>query len=172
MSAVQYFDVQNDQLVGRSESDIGQSHFRMREPGFSPLFRNGKVPGETNRHGEIKPVRVTLQEVMFTSRVPLSTWTFVFAINDKLWVSDLTTLYFGKRTAFNKNIFRGKMFVPDKGENLELGITAYNSYGDLFKTSRALHVFSDSKISNAGELIKIDEDWTQLLFKFHVQVER
>ena len=81
-------------------------------------------------------------------------------------------LYFGKRTVLKKKIFRGKMFVPDQGANLELGITAYNSYGDLFNTSRGLHIYTNSKASNAGELVKIDEDWTQLLFKFHVHIER
>lgn len=172
MSAVEFFDLQDGQLADFSESNFRDTHLGMREPAFAPLFRNGKVPGATNRHGGVKSVCVTLQEVMFTSRVPLSTWTFAFAVNDKLWVSDLTTLYFGKRTAFKKNIFRGKMFVPDQGANLELGITAYNSYGDLFNTSRGLHVFTDSKVSNAGELVKIDEDWTQLLFKFHVHIER
>lgn len=172
MSAAQYFDFQNGQLASQYEASFREAYPGTQEPAYPPLFRDSKVPGSTNRHGEIRPVCVTLQEVMFTSRVPLSTWTFVFAINDKLWVSDLSTLYFGKRTAFKKTIFRGKLFVPDQGASLELGITAYNSYGDLFKTNRKLQVFTNAKVSNAGELVRIDEDWTQLLFKFHVHIER
>ena len=53
---------------------------------------------------------------------------------------------------------------------MTIGITEYNSYGDLFNTTRDLRVFTDNKANTAGGLVKIDEDWTQLLFKFHVQV--
>lgn len=162
MSAAQYFDLQS----GHSDSHSGAV------PLAAPaLFRPTQIPGATNRAGEIRPVSVTLQEVMFTSRVPLSTWTFAFAVNDKLWVSDLTTLYFGKQTAIKRNIYRGKMFVPDRGGNLEIGITAYNSYGDLFNTSGDLHISANNTGNNGGVLIKIDEDWTQLLFNFQVQIE-
>jgi len=162
MSAAQYFDLQAGQSDSRSEAV---------PPGAPALFRSNPIPGATNRTGEIKPVSVTLQEVMFTSRVPLSTWTFAFAVNDKLWISGLTTLYFGKQTVIKRNIYRGKMFVPDRGANLEIGITAYNSYGDIFNTSRDLHVSANNTGNNGGALIKIDEDWTQLLFKFQVQIE-
>ena len=165
MSAAQYFDLQNSQ----SE----EAHFGVQgEPAISPLFRTAQTAGATNRLGEVKPLSLTFQEVMFTSRVPVSTWTFAFAVNEKLWVSDLTTLYFGKRTEFEKKIYRGKMFIPDRGGVMTIGITAYNSYGDLFNTTRDLRVFTDNKANTAGGLVKIDEDWTQLLFKFHVHIER
>ena len=170
MSVAQYFDLHKGQTIAKIEgesSDTGQDEAPMGT--IAPLFRTGKVPGETNRYGQVMPVQVVLDEVMFTSRVPLSTWTFAFAVNEKLWVSNLATLYFGKRTSFRKRIYRGKLFVPEKGTDLEIGITAYNSYGEMFNTTRSLRVFPDNKASNTGELIKIDEDWTQLLFKFHVQ---
>ena len=80
------------------------------------------------------------------------------------------TLYFGNRTTINKNIYRGKMFVPDRGATLEMGITAYNSYGDMFNTTRDIRVHTNNIANDGRVLVKIDEDWTQLLFKFHVQV--
>lgn len=172
MSAAQYFELEGGQLANQYDSQFGATQLTLNKPDFAPVFREGRVPGATNRHGGVMPVNVVLQEVMFTSRVPLSTWTFVFAINDKLWVSDLTTLYFGKRKLLQKNIFRNKMFVPDQGASLELGITAYNSYGDLFSSSRQLRVYPNNKAGHVGEMCKIDEDWTQLLFKFQVRTER
>ena len=170
MPTAQYFDLQAGKSAGHLENArLGLSG----ESSIEPLLHTKKqisVSAVTNRHGGVKPVSVTLQEVMFTSRVPLSTWTFAFAINEKLWVSDLTTLYFGKRTTMNRNIYRGKMFVPDRGGNITIGITAYNSYGDLFNTSRDLHISTNNAANNGGTLVNIDEDWTKLLFKFHVQI--
>jgi len=160
MSAAQYFDVQ----TGQSENAAAPS------PLVPTVMGSASMTGAVNRNGQIKSVSVALEEVMFTSRVPLSTWTFAFAINDKLWVSKLTTLYFGKRTAINKNIYRSKMFVPDRGTNLEMDITAYNSYGDMFNMTRDIRVYTNNTANDGRVLVKIDEDWTQLLFKFHVQV--
>ena len=160
MSAAQYFDVQ----TGQAESVSTFSSVLPETLGAR------KHTGTVNRQGQIKPVNVNLEEVMFTSRVPVSTWTFAFALNDKLWVSNLMTLYFGNRTTINKNIYRGKMFVPDRGATLEMGITAYNSYGDMFNTTRDIRVYTNNIANDGRVLVKIDEDWTQLLFKFHVQV--
>ncbi|MGD8925292.1 MAG: hypothetical protein PVG20_00490 [Thioalkalispiraceae bacterium] len=172
MSAAEYFDLQTGQSLARTDY-LGDDalHLHANKPAF-PIFRDGKVPGATNRVGEVKAISLILEEVMFTSRVPLSTWTFAFAVNEKLWVSDLTTLYFGKRTPLNRKIYRGRMFIPDQGTNIDVGITAYNSYGDMFKTSQPLRVSAASLTNTAGELVKIDEDWTQLLFKFRVRIER
>lgn len=172
MTTAQYFDLQTGQVNGHAEGGHPEmDQGPLQDVGTSP-FRSGKVPGETNRYGEVMPIQVRLDEVMFTSRVPLSTWTFAFAIKDKLWVSSLTTLYFGKRTAFERTIYRGRLFVPGNGAELEIGITAYNSYGDTFNATRQLRVYPNNMAGDAGELIKLDEDWTQLLFKFHVQTER
>jgi hypothetical protein len=172
MSATDYFDLSS----GRSGGYPGQRADRFiskqkHEAGAIPLFyppASGAVPAAD----ESRIVSVTLQEVMFTSRVPLSTWTFAFAANDKMFVSDLTTLYFGKRTAFNKKIYHDSICIPERGASLELGITAYNSYGDLFNVSANLRVHASNQLNATGELVTIDEDWTQLLFKFHVVIEQ
>lgn len=160
MSAAQYFDVETGSVeVTPTFSSV-----------LPEMLGARKHTGAVNRQGQIKPVKVNLEEVMFTSRVPVSTWTFAFALNDKLWVSNLMTLYFGNRTTINKNIYRSKMFVPDRGATLEMGITAYNSYGDMFNTTRDISVYANNIANDGRVLVKIDEDWTQLLFKFHVQV--
>lgn len=172
MTTAQYFDLQTEQVNGHPEGAHSGGNTGLPMGVGTPLFRSGKVPGETNRYGQVMPIQVRLDEVMFTSRVPLSTWTFAFAIKDKLWVSSLTTLYFGKRTTFKKTIYRGRLFVPESGSKLEIGITAYNSYGDTFNTTRQLCVYSNNMAGDTGELIRLDEDWTQLLFKFHVHTER
>ena len=169
MSAAQYFDLQASQPVSQPSAvpvDISSNS------STSTLSKLKQSTSVTNLKGEIKPVRVVLQEVMFTSRVPMSTWTFAFAVNDKLWISDLTTLYFGKRVELKKSIYRGKMFIPDRGGSLGIGITAYNSYGDVFNMNRDLHVSAHNTGNSGGSLIHNDEDWTQLLFKFQVHVEQ
>ena len=171
MSAAEYFDLQTGQSTPRAGYIAENKLALPSKPVITPVLRDGKVPGSTNRIGRIRTVSVVLEEVMFTSRVPLSTWTFAFGVNDKLWVSDLTTLYFGKRTSFNKKIYRNKLFLPDNGMKLDVGITAYNSYGDRFNITQALRVHASNSANTAGELVKIDEDWTQLLFKFHVRIE-
>ena len=62
MSAAQYFDVQTGSAEGA--------------PTFSPILPEAlgarKQTGAVNRQGQIKPVTVNLEEVMFTGRVPVS----------------------------------------------------------------------------------------------------
>jgi len=123
-----------------------------------------------NNKGRIRPVSIELAEVMFTGRVPISTWTFAFSINNKLWISDLTTLYFGKRVGLNKKIYREKLFVPDNRLDLEIGITAYNSYGDVLSASEPLRAFLLNDQNTTSKLVRLDEDWTQILFKFNVKI--
>ena len=125
-----------------------------------------------NHQGQVRPVSVQLTELMFTGRVPVSTWTFVFAIHNKLWISDLTTLYFGKRVGMNKQIYREKLFVPDNRLDMEVGVTAYNSYGNVLIGSESMRAFMLNDKNTTSKLIRLDEDWTQLLFKFDIQIAK
>ncbi len=125
-----------------------------------------------NHEGQVRPVSIRLSEVMFTGRVPISTWTFAFAIHNKLWVSDLTSLYFGKRVGMNKLIYREKLFVPDNRLDMEIGVTAYNNFGDVLCSSEPMRAFMLNDKNTTSKLFRLDEDWTQLLFKCDIEIAR
>jgi len=125
-----------------------------------------------NITGQVRPVKITLTELMFTGRVPVSTWTFVFSIHTKLWISDLTTLYFGKRVGMSKMVYREKLFVPDNRLDMEIGITAYNSYGDVLCSSEPMRAFLLNNKNTTSKLVRMDENWIQLLFKFAIEIAR
>jgi len=142
--------------------------------GFAPLEQIApriRSKQTNNLKGQVRPVTITLSELMFTGRVPVSTWTFVFAIHNKLWISDLTTLYFGKRVGMNKMIYRDKLFVPDNRLDMEIGISAYNSYGDVLCSSEPLRAFMVNKKNTTSKQIRLDQNWTQLLFNFDVEIK-
>ena len=128
------------------------------------------MPGKTNYQGQVRPIKLVLEEAMFTGRVPLSTWTFVFGVRNKLWISQLTTLYFGKRLALNKTLYQGKLYVPDRRLDLPVTITAYNGYGDLLQADKLLRGYAPGPGNNGTQLITLEQDWMQLMFRFRVQV--
>lgn len=129
------------------------------------------VRNKTNYQGQIRPVRISLEEVMFTGRVPVSTWSFAFGLHSKLWVSDLTTLYFGKRLEPRKTIFSGKLYVPDRRFDLALSMTAYNSYGDVLQGNKYLHGYVHASDAGHSDLVTLEQDWMSLLFKFRVIIK-
>ncbi len=157
-----------------TQTEFNNSH-QVARSGLAPLTRITPVmrPRQSNNvKGQIRPVKITLTELMFTGRVPVSTWTFVFAIHNKLWISDLTTLYFGKRVGMNKLVFRDKLFVPDNRLDMEIGVTAYNSYGDVLSSSEPMRAFMLNEKNTTSKLIRLDQNWTQLLFTFDIEITR
>ncbi len=161
MSLAQQTEYENASQVGRTGiGSLGR---------IAPLSRTRQ---SNNTKGQVRPVNITLSELMFTGRVPVSTWTFVFAIHNKLWISDLTTLYFGKRVGMNKLIYREKLFVPDNRLDMEIGITAYNSYGDALSSSEPMRAFMLNDKNTTSKLMRLDEDWTQLLLKFDIEIKK
>jgi len=139
---------------------------------LTSIFPVARSRQSNNNTGQIRPVKITLTELMFTGRVPVSTWTFVFSIHNKLWISDLTTLYFGKRIGMNKLVFSDKFFVPDNRLDMDIGITAYNSYGDLLTGEESMRAFILNEKKSTSKLVRIDQDWTQLVFKFDIEITK
>ena len=160
MSLVQQNAFQNDAQLTSGVAPMGS---------IFPVSRSIQT---NNIKGQVRPVSITLTELMFTGRVPVSTWTFVFAIHKKLWVSDLTTLYFGKRVGMNKLVFREKLYVPDSRLDMEIGVTAYNSYGNVLCRSEPMRAFLLNEKNTTSKLVRLDEDWTQLLFKFDIEIAK
>lgn len=154
---------------------ITNGNQRLNTPAIAPLKPIPQLvspgrSGNANKQGQILPVTVELNEVMFTGRVPISAWTFAIGIQDKLWISRLTTLSFGKRHNVNSRVFRNRMFIPDYSLDLDLDITAYNQYGDVLKAKRPLRAYIQNTHNQASRLIRLEEDWTQLLLNFKVNV--
>ena len=148
------------------QTDFTNSH-QSAQPGIVPLTSIIPIPQPRQSNNVKGQVRL-----MFTGRVPVSTWTFVFAINNKLWISDLTTLYFGKRVGMNKLIFGGKLFVPDNRLDMEMGISAYNSYGDILNSTERMQAFMLNEKNTTSKLIRLDQNWTQLLFKIDIEIRK
>jgi len=121
---------------------------------------------------QVRPVSVELAEVMFTGRVPVSTWTFAISVENKLWVSGPTTLYFGKCFDLNKTLYQKDILVADNRIDMEIEITAYNGYGDVLCASESLRAYSVKEQSTTSKLVRLEEDWTQLLLKFNVNVAK
>ena len=107
--------------------------------------------------------------MLFTGRVPLSTWTFVIAVADKLWVSDRTTLYFGKRTRLERHLYEDKMKIDANRLSLDIGISAYNSYGEIIQTTQSVSLLNHVKLSEQGIMMRLEQDWTQLIFNFKLR---
>ncbi|VAW96731.1 hypothetical protein MNBD_GAMMA21-1149 [hydrothermal vent metagenome] len=150
-------------------------HNQLTNPAIAPITRIYPVARSrqsNNTSGQVRPVNISLTELMFTGRVPVSTWTFAFAIHNKLWISDLTTLYFGKRVGLNKLIFSGKLFVPDNRLDMEMGITAFNGYGDILDSSEQIRAFMLNEKNTTSKLIRLDQNCTQLLFKIDIEIRK
>ena len=115
-------------------------------------------------------ITLVLDSVMFTGRVPLSTWTFTLSVADKLWVSGLKTLYFGKETRINRPIYAATVPMQDHRILLDVGVAVYNNYGDILKTQRAMRFYELGSEVNSSALLPVSQNWMQLLFKFRLVV--
>jgi len=113
---------------------------------------------------------VALDSAMFTGRVPLSTWTFTIAIADKLWVSDLTTLYFGKETRINREIYHDTFQLQGHRVSLDVGVAVYNNYGDVIKAQRPIRFYELGSQVHPSALLAVEHNWMQLMFKFRLMV--
>ena len=107
---------------------------------------------------------------MFTGRVPLSTWTFTIGIGDKLWVSDRTTLYFGKEARINRAIYQDAFPLQGHSVNLDVSVAVYNNYGDVMRTQRPLRFYELGAKVHPSALLPVEHDWMQLMFKFRLMV--
>ncbi len=153
MSAAQYFDISTGYtpVVG------------------APMFPQA-IPAVI-RPPQQRTMNVVLDTVMFTGRVPLSTWTFTIAVGDKLWVSERTSLYFGKETAIRRFIYQDTLPVAQHRINLDVGIAAYNNYGDVLKATRALRFYDAGEDIQPSTLLQVEDNWMQLMFKFRLARE-
>lgn len=125
---------------------------------------------KTNYRGQIRPVSIWLEEIMYTGRVPVSTWTLALALTQKLWVSDRLSLSFGKRMILQRQIYQDKIYVPDRRLDLNLSVTAYNSYGDIIQANKTLRGYLQAPKPGYLELLSVEQDWMQLLLKFRVKI--
>ena len=107
---------------------------------------------------------------MFTGRVPLSTWTFTIAIGNKLWVSDRTTLYFGKETRINRAIYQDTIPLQGHCVNLDVSVAVYNNYGDVMRTQRPIRFYELGTKVYPSALLPVEHNWMQLMFKFRLKV--
>lgn len=107
---------------------------------------------------------------MFTGRVPLSTWTFTLGIGDKLWVSNLTTLYFGKETRVNREIYQDCVPIQGHRVSLDMSVAVYNNYGDVIKAQRPIRFYELGSNVYPSALLPVEHNWMQLLFKFRLKV--
>ena len=117
-----------------------------------------------------RPFTVALDSVMFTGRVPLSTWTFTIAIGNKLWVSDRTTLYFGKETRINRAIYQDTIPLQGHRVNLDVSVAVYNNYGDVMRTQRPIRFYELGTKVYPSALLPVEHNWMQLMFKFRLKV--
>lgn len=148
MSAAQYFDIYTDYKPVAGNV-------------VAPLFPIVRQSPEQQR-----TVSLGLDTVMFTGRVPLSTWTFTIAIADKLWVSDRISLYFGKEVPVRRFIYQDDMLVNQHRINLDISVAAYNNYGDVLKASRNMRFYDAGDGVKPHGLFQVEDNWMQLLFKF------
>jgi len=153
MSAAEYFDV---------FTEFQPVNSNLLEPVYSPVEK----PVARERF-----VNLFLDSVMFTGRVPLSTWTFTIAIADKLWVSDRTSLYFGKEMAIRRFIFQDKHPVVQHRVNLDIGVSAYNNYGDVLQATQCVRFYDAGNGVQPGALLQVEDNWMQLLFKFRLSFD-
>ena len=117
-----------------------------------------------------RPITLVLDSVMFTGRVPLSTWTFTIAIADKLWVSDRTTLYFGKETRINRLIYHDTIPLQGHRVNLDVGVAVYNNYGDVMRILQPVRFYELGSEVQPSALLHVEHNWMQLMFKFRLMV--
>jgi hypothetical protein len=159
MSAAQYFDV----FTGYKPvaGTLGAPDFQPAMPAAPRLV-------ETQQ----RTVNVVLDSVMFTGRVPLSTWTFTIGVGDKLWVSERTSLYFGKETAIRRFIYQDKVTIAQHRINLDVGIAAYNNYGDVLKVTRTMRFYDAGDNCQPSALLQVEDNWMQLMFKFRLAREQ
>lgn len=155
MSAAQYFDISTG-----STPAVATAVF----PQANPATPRPMAPQQ-------RAVNVVLDTVMFTGRVPLSTWTFTIAVGDKLWVSERTSLYFGKETPIRRFIYQDTLPVAQHRITLDVGIAAYNNYGDVLKATRALRFYDANDDFQPGALLQVEDNWMQLMFKFRLARE-
>ena len=124
--------------------------------------------GSARREKHPANVILALDTVMFTGRVPLSTWTFTLSIADKLWVSDRTTLYFGKETRIHRAVYRDN--IPRVGHRVDfqVGVAAYNNYGDVVTSVQPVRFYDTGHQAHPSALLHVEQNWMQLLFKFRL----
>jgi len=72
----------------------------------------------------------------------------------------------------NKLIFSGKLFVPDNRLDMEMGITAFNGYGDILDSSEQIRAFMLNEKNTTSKLIRLDQNCTQLLFKIDIEIRK
>ena len=155
MSAAQYFDVFRGQAVP----------YRPPAPAL-PVA----VPFPQQPSNLLQPITVALDTVMYTGRVPLSTWTFTVSIVDKLWVSDRTSLYFGIETRIHRQVYHDSVRIKDHRVNLDVSIAAYNNFGDVVKSVQPIRFYELGSKVHPSALLHVEHDWMQLLFKFRLVV--
>jgi len=154
MSAAQYFDI--------------YSEYPPTPAGLALPAASAETPAVKPAVSHPRDVHMILDSVMFTGRVPLSTWTFSIAIGDKLWVSDRISLYFGKETAIRRFIYQGNLPVNQHRINLDVSVAAYNNYGDVLNATQNMRFYEVGDGAQPRGLFQVEDNWMQLLFKFRL----
>lgn len=158
MSVAQYFDIHSG-----GEAELHPPS-RTGHPGLQ-VVASGHQPSVRDRQ-----VIVALDSVMYTGRVPMSTWTFVIQVGQKLWISDRTTMYFGKPVRVGRPVYHGGVQIKGHRIGLDVGISAYNSYGDLIKSVQPLNFYEPNDALTPSSLIQVEHNWMQLMFKFRLRL--
>ncbi len=156
MSVATYFDVQSSTY----QAGAGEAAASLVS-----------APAEKRTRDEKQRVIVALDSVMYTGRVPISTWLFAIEIGHKLWISNRTTMYFGKQVNIRRPIYSDMLHIDSHRIELDMGISAYNSYGDLLKTRQSLRFYESRDNMKPGNLIQMEQDWMHLMFKFRINIQ-
>lgn len=153
MNTSAYFDIVSEQTNLAPYPDLAAYTVQPVSP--SPLNRE-----------ERSPLTLVLKEALFTGCVTSANWTFVISVQNKLWISKKTSLYFGKTARLNRPVYRGDADIINHKLSLDLNVTAYNMYGDVIRASRQLQLYFLEGKKNDQALFQIEQNRNSMTLKF------
>jgi hypothetical protein len=153
MNTSAYFDIASEQSNLATYPDVTGYTIQPVRP--APLHRE-----------ELLPLTLVLKEALFTGCVTSANWTFVISVQNKLWISKKTSLYFGKTARLNRPVYRGDANIINHKLSLDLNVTAYNMYGEVIRASRQLQLYFLESKKNDQALFQFEQNRNSMTLKF------
>jgi hypothetical protein len=135
-------------------------------PDASTAYQILPVRPEPLNRQKIVPLTLVLKEALFTGCVTSANWTFVISMQDKLWISKKTSLYFGKTARLNRPVYRGPANIIDHKLSLNLSVTAYNMYGSVIRSSQQVQFYFLEGEKNDDALFQFEQNHNSMTLKF------
>lgn len=115
---------------------------------------------------EVLPITLVLKEALFTGSVTSANWTFAISVQNKLWISKKTSLYFGKPARLNRPVYRGLANILNHKLSLDVSVTAYNMYGDVIRSTRPLDFYFLKDRRHDQALFQFEQNRNSMTLKF------